>query len=138
MASYEGVDFLNIDSLLSDEELLVRRTVRQFINDRVMPDIEEWNREGKFPQFLIPEMAQLGFLGAAMKDYGGAGMNPVQGEIGSILGNGKINIANFALGRAQSSDQAIGVVNVDQEIPEPVLNEIRAVPAVRTARVIQV
>ena len=62
----------------------------------------------------------------------------VIGRVGSILGNHRINIANFALGRAEGTEQAIGVVNVDEAISESVLEEIRAVPAVRTARVIQV
>ena len=47
----------------------------------------------------------------------------VIGRVGTILGNGKVNIANFALGRAQGTDKAIGVVNVDQPVPEAVLAE---------------
>ncbi len=62
----------------------------------------------------------------------------VIGRMGSILGNHQINIANFALGRADRTEQAIGVVNVDEVVPESVLEEIRAVPAVHTARAIQV
>ena len=61
----------------------------------------------------------------------------VIGRVGTILGNGKVNIANFALGRAQGTDQAIGVVNVDQPVPEAVLAEIRAVPAIGVAHLIQ-
>ncbi len=78
MAFFDGVDFLNIDSFLSDEERLVRQTVRSFVNDNVIPEIEEWTREGKFPLSLVPQMGQLGFLGASLKEYGGAGMNAVQ------------------------------------------------------------
>ncbi len=78
MASFDGVDFLNIDSFLSDEERLVRQTVRSFVNDNVIPEIEEWTREGKFPLPLVPQMGKLGFLGASLKEYGGAGMNAVQ------------------------------------------------------------
>ncbi|MCZ6904139.1 MAG: NAD(P)-dependent oxidoreductase, partial [Acidobacteria bacterium] len=61
----------------------------------------------------------------------------VIGRVGTILGNGKVNIANFALGRAPGTDQAIGVVNVDQPVPEAVLAEIRAVPAIGVAHLIQ-
>ena len=61
----------------------------------------------------------------------------VIGRVGTILGNGQVNIANFALGRAQGTDKAIGVVNVDQPVPEAVLAEIRAVPAIGMARLIQ-
>ena len=64
MPSYQGVDFLNIDSFLSDEEKLVRQTVRRFVDEQVNPSIEEWNREGKFPLHLVKPMAELGFLGA--------------------------------------------------------------------------
>ena len=56
----------------------MRQTVRSFVNDNVIPEIEEWTREGKFPLSLVPQMGKLGFLGASLKEYGGAGMNAVQ------------------------------------------------------------
>ena len=62
----------------------------------------------------------------------------VIGRVGTILGDRKINIANFALGRNPQTQQAIGFVNVDDRVPDEVLNEIRAIPAVRTARVVEV
>ena len=62
----------------------------------------------------------------------------VIGRVGTILGDRDINIANFALGRSPQTQQAIGLVNVDNHLPEAVLGEIRAVPAVRTARVVEV
>ena len=49
MASFAGVDYFDFDSLMSDEEKLARNTMRQFVDDRIMPIIEEHNREGKFP-----------------------------------------------------------------------------------------
>jgi len=58
----------------------------------------------------------------------------VIGRVGTILGNRNVNIANFALGRNQQTNEALGLVNVDNPIPEEVLAEIRAIPAVRTAR----
>ena len=61
----------------------------------------------------------------------------VIGRVGTILGNSKVNIANFALGRAREVSQAVGVVNVDQAVREEVLEEIRAVPAVEAVRLIQ-
>ena len=78
MPSFQGVDFLNIDSFLSDEEKLVRQTVRRFVDEEVNPSIEEWNREGEFPLHLVKPMAELGFLGAGLSDYGGSAMNSVQ------------------------------------------------------------
>ena len=62
----------------------------------------------------------------------------VIGRVGTILGNRKINIANFALGRNTQTQQAIGLVNVDNHVPDEVLAEIRAIPAVRAARVVEV
>ncbi len=61
----------------------------------------------------------------------------VIGRVGTLLGNGRVNIANFALGRNQS-DEAIGLVNVDQPVDGDVLEQIRAIPAVRVAKLIEV
>jgi D-3-phosphoglycerate dehydrogenase len=62
----------------------------------------------------------------------------VIGRVGTILGNRKINIATFTLGRNPQTQQAIGLVNVDNRVPDEVLEEIRAIPAVSTARVVEV
>jgi D-3-phosphoglycerate dehydrogenase / 2-oxoglutarate reductase len=62
----------------------------------------------------------------------------VIGRVGTILGNRKINIASFTLGRNPQTQQAIGLVNVDNHVPEEVLQEIRTISAVRTARVVEV
>ena len=77
MFPFHGVDFMEIDSLFSEEEKLVRQTVREFVDNEVLPHIEEWNREGKFPMHLVPQMAELGFYGANMEGYGCAGMSNV-------------------------------------------------------------
>ena len=78
MFPFHGVDYVEIDSLLSDEEKLVRQTVREFVDKEVIPHVEEWNREGKFPRHLVPLMAELGFYGANMEGYGCAGLSNVQ------------------------------------------------------------
>jgi D-3-phosphoglycerate dehydrogenase len=62
----------------------------------------------------------------------------VIGRVGTLLGDRNINIANFALGRNQQAQEALGLVNVDNHIPEKVLEEIRSIPAVRTAKVIEI
>ncbi len=62
----------------------------------------------------------------------------VIGRVGTLLGQHKINIANFALGRMQNSDEAIGIVNVDQKLPPEVLTELRAIQAMRQARGIEI
>jgi len=83
MARFSGVDYLLIDSLFSEQELLVRQTARQFVEDRVIPLIRDCYREGRFPKELIPEIGQLGFLGANLDGYGCAGLSNV--EYGLIM-----------------------------------------------------
>jgi glutaryl-CoA dehydrogenase len=83
MARFSGVDYLLIDSLFSEQELLVRQTARQFVEDRVVPIIRDCYRDGRFPKELIPEIGQLGFLGANLEGYGCAGLSNV--EYGLIM-----------------------------------------------------
>jgi hypothetical protein len=63
MTSFSGVDYLDFDSLLSDEEKLARNTARQFVDDQIMPTIGEYNRNGKFPIQPVPQMADPGLFG---------------------------------------------------------------------------
>src|SRR5713226_7598764 len=77
MPGFPGVDFIGFDSLLSDEEKLVRRTARLFVDEQVLPIIEKHNREGTFPMHLLPQVAELGFFGANLRGYGCAGMSNV-------------------------------------------------------------
>ncbi len=70
-------DLLEIDALLSEEERLVRDTVRGFVRNRVLPGIEEWFERGVFPRELVAEIAQLGLLGMHLKGYGCAGASAV-------------------------------------------------------------
>lgn len=75
---YKGVDFIGFDNLLSDDERMTRDTARQFIEDNLVPIIEECNREGRFPRELVPQMGKLGFFGANLQGYGCAGMSNVE------------------------------------------------------------
>ncbi len=75
---FKGVDFLGFDNLLSEDERMARDTARQFIEDNLIPIIEECNREGRFPRELVPQMGQLGFFGANLHGYGCAGMSNVE------------------------------------------------------------
>ncbi len=96
MFPFRGVDYMEIDSLLSDEEKLVRRTVRDFVDKEVLPHIEHWNREAKFPMHLVGQMAELGFLGANLTGYGCAGMSNVQyGLIMQELERGDSGLRSF-------------------------------------------
>jgi glutaryl-CoA dehydrogenase len=96
MPSFPGVDFLDFDSLLSDEEKLARQTARQFVDDQIMPIIEQHNREGKFPVQLVPQMAELGLFGASLKGYGCAGMSNVEyGLVTQELERGDSGLRSF-------------------------------------------
>src|SRR6185369_1043331 len=75
---FSGVDFIQFDSLLSDEERMVRDTARQFIEDNLIPIIEQCNRDGRFPRELVKPMGDLGFFGANLKGYGCAEMSNVE------------------------------------------------------------
>jgi glutaryl-CoA dehydrogenase len=77
MPSFRGVDFLHLDSLLNDEEKLVRQTARQWVDGRVIPIIKDCYNAGRFPTELIPEMGQMGFFGANLEGYGAAGLSNV-------------------------------------------------------------
>jgi len=70
-------DFLDVDALLDDEERLIRDTVRQFVQDRVLPDVADWFEAGTFPKELAPEMGSLGLLGMHLEGYGCAGTSNV-------------------------------------------------------------
>ncbi|HEX2916494.1 MAG TPA: acyl-CoA dehydrogenase family protein [Chloroflexia bacterium] len=70
-------DLYNVDSLLNEEERMVRDTVRRFVRERVLPVIGEHFEAGTFPRELIPEIAQLGLLGMHLKGYDCAGMSAV-------------------------------------------------------------
>jgi glutaryl-CoA dehydrogenase len=81
--AFKGVDYFCVDSLLDEQELMVRQTARRFAEERILPLIRDCYREARFPRELIPEMAELGFLGANLEGYGCAGMSNV--EYGLIM-----------------------------------------------------
>src|ERR1700678_3063459 len=96
MPSFSGVDYLDFDSVLSDEEKVSRNTTREFVDDQIMPIIEEYNREGKFPMQLVPQMADLGLFGASLKGYGCAGMSNVEyGLVTQELERGDSGLRSF-------------------------------------------
>ncbi len=96
MAAYQGFDYLLIDSQLTEEEKLVRQTTRQWVEDRVIPVIKDCYNEGRFPSELIPEMGEMGFLGANLEGYGAAGMSNVEyGLIMQELERGDSGLRSF-------------------------------------------
>ena len=76
--SFRGVDYFRIDSLLSEEERMVRGMARRFADERILPLVRDCYRDARFPAELIPEMGELGFLGANLEGYNCAGMNNVE------------------------------------------------------------
>src|SRR5215468_6011386 len=93
---FKGVDFLEIDSLLSDDERLVRDNTRLFIEENLIPIIEQCNRDGRFPKELIKPMGELGFYGASLKGYGCAAMSAVEyGLMTQELERGDSGVRSF-------------------------------------------
>jgi glutaryl-CoA dehydrogenase len=76
--AFRGVDYFAIDSLFSEQELMVRQTARRFTDERIAPAIRDCFREARFPSELIAEMGELGFYGANLEGYGCAGMSNVE------------------------------------------------------------
>ncbi len=93
---FKGVDFINFDSLLNEDEKLVRDNTRKFIEENLVPIIEECNREGRFPRELIKPFGELGFFGASLKGYGCAGMSNVEyGLVMQELERGDSGVRSF-------------------------------------------
>jgi len=98
VAAFEGVDFLRLDELLSDEERLARESVRAFVSREFLPRIQQHvRRDGSFPMELVPRMAELGLFGANLHGYGCAGMNSVAyGLVMQELERGDSGLRSFA------------------------------------------
>ncbi len=73
----DPLDYLAIDALLDDEERAIRDTVRQFVRDRVLPEVGDWFEKGVFPRELFPELAKLGLFGMHLEGYGLPGASSV-------------------------------------------------------------
>src|SRR5215475_12028610 len=98
MPEFQGVDFLRLDELLSDEERMARDAVREFVTREFLPRIQQHVRQdGSFPMELVPRMAELGLFGANLQGYGCAGMNNVAyGLIMQELERGDSGLRSFA------------------------------------------
>jgi glutaryl-CoA dehydrogenase len=93
---FKNVDFIGFDALLSDDERMVRDTARRFIDDNLIPIIEECNREGRFPRELVKPMGEMGFFGANLHGYGCAGMSNVEyGLVTQEMERGDSGIRSF-------------------------------------------
>ncbi|MDX1660304.1 MAG: acyl-CoA dehydrogenase family protein [Gemmatimonadota bacterium] len=96
--AFKGVDYVELDEELSPEERMARDTVRRFVDEQVLPVIEEAYLEGRFPDEIVPGLAELGVLGANLpEEYGCAGMNNVAyGLIMQELERGDSGVRSFA------------------------------------------
>ncbi len=95
---YKGVDYYLLDGLFTEEEKAIRDTVRDFVSNEVIPIIEKYNQDMKFPKELIPKMAELGIFGPTLPpEYGGMGINNIAyGLIMQELERGDSGIRSFA------------------------------------------
>ncbi|HWR17652.1 MAG TPA: acyl-CoA dehydrogenase family protein [Terriglobales bacterium] len=93
---FRGVDFIDFDGLLTEDERLVRDSTRKWVEENVIPIIEQCNREGKFPRELVKPMGELGFYGANLKGYGCAEMSNVEyGLVMQELERGDSGLRSF-------------------------------------------
>jgi glutaryl-CoA dehydrogenase len=94
---FEGADYFNVESLLSEDEILVRNSVREFVSKEVVPVVEKHYRDGTFPIDLVPKMAELGLLGTTFpEEYSCANLNYVSyGLVNQELERGDSGIRSF-------------------------------------------
>jgi len=98
MSRFTGIDYFDVGSLLSDEERMIRDTVREWVDDQLLPVIQEAYINRRFPRELIPQLGELGVLGANLpEEYGCAGLNNLAyGLIMQELERGDSGIRSFA------------------------------------------
>src|SRR5262249_17629297 len=97
---FRGVDYFCVDSLFNEQELMVRQTARRFAEERILPLIRDCYRDARFPTEVIPEMAELGFLGANLEGYGCAGLSNLEyGPIMQELGRADSGVRSFVSGQ---------------------------------------
>jgi glutaryl-CoA dehydrogenase len=95
--SPDAIDFIDVANLLSDEERLVRNTVREYVRERVLPQVAEWFEAGTLPRELGPELGRLGLLGMHLHGFGCAGASAVAYGIACLeLEAGDSGVRSFA------------------------------------------
>lgn len=96
MATYESLNYLEEDNLLNDDEIMIRNSVREFVEKEVIPVLQQANRDEKFPMQLIPRFAEMGLLGSTIQGYGCAGLGQVAyGLVMQELERGDSGIRSF-------------------------------------------
>jgi glutaryl-CoA dehydrogenase len=93
----DALDFLDLGSLLDDEERMIRDTVRTFVRDRILPDIAQWFESHTFPRDLARELGKLGVLGMHLQGYGCPGASAVSYGLACMeLEAGDSGVRSFA------------------------------------------
>ena len=96
MMNYKSLDFMQMESLLSEEEIMIRDTVRSFVEKEVIPVLQSAHREEKFPMDLIPRFGEINLLGSSIEGYGCAGLKDVTyGLIMQELERGDSGVRSF-------------------------------------------
>ncbi|KAA3613189.1 MAG: acyl-CoA dehydrogenase [Calditrichaeota bacterium] len=95
---FQGLDYYNITDQLSEDELMIRQTVREFVDEKFMPVIQKHHRESTFPMDIIPQLGEMGLLGVTVPEkYGGPGLsNFVYGLVMQELERGDSGLRSFA------------------------------------------
>ncbi len=95
---YSGVNFFEIESLLQEEELLIRQQVRRFVEDQFLPIIREYHEKAEFPLSFASKLGELGLLGVTIPEvYGGPGLsNTIYGLVMEELERGDTGLRSFA------------------------------------------
>jgi glutaryl-CoA dehydrogenase len=95
--AYEALDFYDIDSLLTDEERMIRDAVRDWVDESVIPNIEKACRDGIFPDQWRVDLGEMGVLGAPLDGYGCPGLSYIAyGLICQELERGDSGVRSFA------------------------------------------
>ena len=96
MNRFPGVDYMEFDALLTEEQRLVRDSVRAFVDEKVKPIIEECHRDGRTPLELVPEMGRMNLFGSTIDEYGLPGLdNVAYGLIMTELERGDSGLRSF-------------------------------------------
>jgi glutaryl-CoA dehydrogenase len=96
-AGPDSVDFIDVTALLSNEERMIRDTVRAFVRGRVLPDVAQWFEEGTLPATLGHDLGELGLLGMHLQGFGCPGASAVAyGLACTELEAGDAGVRSFA------------------------------------------
>ncbi|MGI8956066.1 MAG: acyl-CoA dehydrogenase family protein [Chthoniobacterales bacterium] len=116
MTTFEATDFYDLDALLTSDERKVRDDVRRWVDERFLPIVAEHCQAGTFPVELVPELAQLGVFGPAIKGHGCAGLgNVAAGLIMQELERGDSGLRTFASVQGSLAMMAIDLFGSEEQ-----------------------